>query len=541
MRNGTLFLPFVAVFSAILALATGRAYKEIPAISIICWIFAAIAFIAWVVIDGKNFSQMFKRKGARHGMSQGLSILLAILLAVGVGMVTKRERFNKSLDLTKEGINTLTAESEKLVTQLKQGKQEIKILAFFQDELKKTQFRKLLSMYEMKGASFQVEYIDPQTDPTRAMAENVTVPDTVIFKRGKQEARLTTFTEEKFSNALLRVLKDKDKIVYFTTGHGEPGLENQEATGYSLAKAELESERFVVKTVNLLEAGKVPDDADLLIIAGPRYDLQAAEKTAIEEHLQNAKPLALLVDALVDLPNVKALAEETGVKFNDDLLLLRPDDPRAAAIGQNNAIITELDKFSPITADFVKKGSVALVTPFTRSLEFVNDNKWKLKTTGLAKTSDIVVRVTGVKTAADVKDGVTPDRVQTGHFDVFATATGQVGGDKLASTDPKAGSDVKGDAAAKGSKELRVFLSGTSQLANNAGAQRGENLDLFVNAVNFLLQDEDFLSIRARDVDPSRLELTTASSQFLLLFLAYIYPTLFLGAGAYYWMQRRRA
>lgn len=541
MRNGTHFLPFVAIFSAILALATGRAYKEIPAISVICWIFAAVAFVAWIVIDGKRFGEMFKHKGARHGSSQGLSIIMAILLAIGVGMVTKRDRFNKSIDLTKEGLNTLSPESVKLVEQVKEGKHEIKVVAFFQDELKKGQFRKLLSMYETKGAAFQVEYVDPQTDPTRAMAENVTVPDTVIFKRDKQESRLTTFTEEKFSNALVRILKDEDKVVYFTTGHGEADLSSQDAAGYSLAKAELESERFVVKTVNLLEAGKVPDDADLLIIAGPQYDLQAAEKTAIDAYLGEAGPIALLVDALVDLPNVKALAEDVGVKFNDDLLLLRPDDPRAAALGQNNAIITELDKFSPITADFVRKGAVAFITPFTRSLDFVAENKWKLKPVGLAKTSDIVVRVTGVKTAADVKDGVTPDRVQSGNFDVFASASGQVGGDKLASTDPKADSDVKSDAAASGSKELRVFVSGTSQLANNAGAQRGENIDLFVNAVNFLLQDEDFLSIRAKEADPSRLDVTTASSQFLLLFLAYIYPTLFLGAGTFYWMQRRRA
>ncbi|MES2744092.1 MAG: hypothetical protein V4655_01640, partial [Bdellovibrionota bacterium] len=144
-----------------------------------------------------------------------------------------------------------------------------------------------------------------------------------------------------------------------------------------------------------------------------------------------------------------------------------------------------------------------------------------------------------VRTEADLRGGVQAEQIEQGIFDVFAVASGQVGGDKVASADSKAVSDVPGEA--NKAKELRVFVGGTAQLVTNLGAQRGENLDLFVNAVNYLLQDEDFLSIRAKESDPSRLDLTTSSSQFLLLFLAFIYPLLFFGAGTYTWAQRRRA
>jgi ABC-type uncharacterized transport system involved in gliding motility auxiliary subunit len=542
MRSGLLFLPFLGVFTAVLALATGRAYKEFPLVSIVLWILAALAISVWVVLDGKRLKTLFTRKGSRHRMSQGLSIILAILLAIGAGYLSRRDRFNKSWDVTAEGINTLSPESVKLVEQLKERKEPVKVLAFFQDEMKKNQFRKAISLYELKGAAFEVEYIDPQTDPTRAMAENITTVDTVIFKFGKQEARLTAFSEEKISNALVRIMKDKEKTIYFTKGHGEPELNSEEALGYQAAKAELESERFVVKELNLLESGSIPEDADLLVIAGPKYDLQPSEVTVLEQYLQSARPLMVLVDALTQVPNLNKLMESVGFRFRDDLLIIRPDDPRAKLLGQNNAIVTDFDSFSPVTAEFVKRGGVALMTPNTRSIELVDDNKLQLKPIGLAKSSQIIVRITNVKNQSDLQS-LTEDRIVEGSFDVFGVASGKVGGDKVATNEPSkdAQADVKADTQGAAAKELRVFVGGSAQLASNLGAQRQENVDLFLNAINYLTQDEDFISIRAKDTNRSTLELTTASSQFLLLFLAYVYPTTFLGAGVFYWMRRRRA
>jgi ABC-type uncharacterized transport system involved in gliding motility auxiliary subunit len=542
MRSGLLFLPFLGIFTAVLALATGRAYKEFPLVSIVLWILAALAISVWVVLDGKRLKTMFMRKGSRHRMSQGLSVILAVLLAIGAGYLSRRDRFNKSWDVTTEGINTLSPESIKLVDQLKERKEPVKVLAFFQDEMKKTQFRKALSLYEMQGGSFAVEYIDPQTDPTRAMAENITTVDTVIFKFGKQEARLTAFTEEKMSNALVRVMKEKEKTIYFTKGHGEPDLNSQEALGYAAAKQELESERFVVKDLNLLESTTIPEDADLLVIAGPKYDLQPSELAVLEQYLQSARPLMVLVDALTQVPNLNKLVESVGFRFQNDLLIIRPGDERAKVLGQNNAIVTDFDSFSPVTADFVKRGGVALMTANTRSIEIVNDNKLQLKPIGLAKSSQIIVKINGVKTEADLRS-LTEDRIAEGSFDVFGVSSGKVGGDKVATSEASKDSqaDVKADTQGTAAKELRVFVGGSAQLASNLGAQRQENIDLFLNAINYLTQDEDFISIRPKDGDKSTLDLTTASSQFLLLFLAYVYPTSFLGAGVFYWMRRRRA
>lgn len=541
MRSGILLLPFISVFTLIIGFATGRAYRDLPALSLVFYTIAGLTFLYWIYKDLPRIGTMFKRKGAKHSMSQGLSVLLALLLVVGLGFLSKRDRFNKSVDVTREGANTLSAESIKLVDQLKEKDQLIQVIGFFQSEEKKNEFRKILALYEMRGARFDVEYVDPQTDPTRAMAENITTVDTVLLKKDKQESRLTAFTEEKFTNGLVRVLKEKERTIYFLSGHGEADLGSQEAFGYATTKAELESERFLVKTLNLLESGSIPEDADLIAIAGPKYDLRVEERSLLEAYIQKGKPLLVLVDAMVKVPELNALLSTVGIKLNDDLLVIRPDDPRAKLLGQNNAIITEFDTLSPVTAEFVKRGGVALMTPNSRSLELITENSLKLKPQSLGKTSEIIVRILDVKTEDDLKGGIAPERIANGSFDVFAVASGQVGGDKVASNagSDQTGADVKGDSNGQSSKEVRVFVGGSAKLASNLGVQRGENLDLFMNAVNFLLQDEDFISIRAKDSTKSTLDLTSATSQFLMFGMTWVYPLLFLAAGIFYWLRRR--
>lgn len=542
MRTALLILPFVSVFTLIIGFATGRSYTTAPAVSFAFYAIAGLSFLFWLFKDSARIAGFFQRKGSRHGMSQGLSVVLAILLAIGAGFLSKRERFNKSIDVTREGANTLSPDSVKLVEQLKEKKEPIKVVGFFQNEQRKNEFRKTLALYQMKGANFDVEYVDPQADPTRAIAENITTADTVLFKHQQQEARLTAFSEEKFTNALVRVLKEKEKTVYFLTGHGEADLNSQEAAGYAATKAELESERFVVKQVNLIESGKVPEDADLLIMAGPQYDLRPEEKGILEAYLRKGLPFMVLVDSMVQVPELNGLLATVGIKLNDDLLVIRPDDPRAKLLGQNNAIVTEFDGQSPVTAEFVRQGGVALMTPNSRSLDFITENPLKMKPVGLGKTSEIIFRITNVKTPDDLKGGIAEDRIATGRFDVFAVSIGQVGGDKLATSEgsDKQEADVKG-AAGQSAKELRVFVSGSSKLATNLGVQRGENLDLFMNAVNYLLQDEDFISIRAKDSSKNSLDLTSATSQFLMFGMTWVYPLLFLGGGIFYWMRRRTA
>lgn len=538
MNSKLMILPFMALFSAALATVVGSSFPEYPVASYVFWGLGFLSLVAWLVIDIENLKRSFATKGAKHGMNSGMTVVLGGLVIVGIAFLASRPRFNMQWDVTRDGLNTLSDQSVKIISSLDKD-QVYNIVTFFESDEKKQKFISQLSLYEAKGLRANIEHIDPKADPMRAASEKVTTVDTVILKLGSNNTRITEFSEEKISNALLKVLKSNSKKVYFTTGHGEKSLQAQEAEGFKLIADELVAERYEVSTVNLLENGKVPEDADALVLAGPKYDFHQEEIAMVDAYLLNAKPVLFLVDAMTDLPKLSSLIESYGMKLKNNILILRPDDPRSQLLGQNNSIVTDFDEFSPVTKDFANSGGVTLIVPNARSIETTESNKG-VKSQLIAKTSEIVIAINNVKSAEDLQD-IGPDRILGGPFAVAALATGQVGGDDLAKADS---GEVLNDVAAeptKLAKELRLGVVGSSEFVSNLGVQRGENVDMFLNMMNYLLQDESFISIRPKDITKSTLDVASPGSQFSLLFFSYLYPFMFLVGGVVYWMRRRRA
>src|SRR5439155_11397661 len=98
------------------------------------------------------------------------------------------------------------------------------------------------------------------------------------------------------TNTLMKIVKGEKKTIYFTQGHGEKNLEDKERTGFSNAKGALEKESYVVKTVNLVQEGKVPDDASVLVMAGPTSEPFPNEMELIDAFLNKGGSALILLD-----------------------------------------------------------------------------------------------------------------------------------------------------------------------------------------------------------------------------------------------------
>lgn len=544
MNAGLLVLPFLSLFIAALGVVVNSSLKEVAWLAPAIWLVAGVVAMAWVILDRKHLRAMFLRKGARYGASSGLTVVLGILVALGVGTLSTRARFNKSVDFTKNNINTLSEQTLRVIAANNDKGTEAEIIGFFQDEVQEQMFRDLLRLYEAAGAKFNKSFLNPQTEPTKAMAEGITQGNTAVVRQGSNQVKITTFTEEKLTNALIQASKARSKKVYFTKGHGEAEISSEDADGIKGAVDELASHKVEAGSIMLLESGKVPDDADLVVVSGPKYEFKDEEIKLLEEYLQKGKPLLVMVDAMVPAAALNRLLENYGLKFGEDLLIMRPDDPRAQLLGQNNAIVSDFDAFHVVTKDFARQSAVALIMGSTRSLEIVTTNTAQAKPSIIGKTADVIFGVGQVRSMADLKE-IGEDRVKQGPFGVIGVSQAKVGG-ALAKNEkaesPATTADLKPDSSSDAvTKDLRVAVVGSSQFVTNAGSQHGENIDLFMNLVNFLTQDEDYIAIRPKDPDRTTIDLTSASSQLLLALIAFIYPTSFLGLGVYNWLRRRRA
>ena len=62
---------------------------------------------------------------------------------------------------------------------------------------------------------------------------------------------------------------------------------------------------------------------------------------------------------------------------------------------------------------------------------------------------------------------------------------------------------------------------------------------MFLNTVNWLAQQENLISIRAREPEDRRLTLTASAQSRLFWLSVLLLPAAILGAGVYTWMSRR--
>jgi ABC-type uncharacterized transport system involved in gliding motility auxiliary subunit len=483
------------------------------------WGGALSLILFWIWLDIKGFQRLFAQKGTRYGASSGLVVLLGLSVIVGIASLTSRPRFDKSIDLTKDKRNTLSEQSISTIETVKKRSAEVDILAYFQAEDQKNSFKEQLDLYLGNGLKAKVEYVNPQREPIRAQADKLTNANTVIFKLGNQENRITTFTEEKITNALVSVLKETTKKIAFTKGHGEGQIDGSDPNGFNINVQELKNNKFDVVELNLVELTVIPEDVSTLMISGPKYDFKDGEISLLRNFIERGGAVGLFVDAMVEMPTLFGFLRSYGLSINNDFLILSPNDPRAQLFGQNIAFVSEFDEFNPVTKDFSKSSSVNIVTQNTRSVSDVTENEKSFKVSIVGKVKpEGGIKVKDVKNQNDLKN-IDAGRIERGTFGVIATSMGKAG-----------------------EKEVRLVVVGSSQFANNQGAQTSsENRDLFQNIVNYLAQDDDFITIRPKDPTKSTLDVSTKAAGFNLAFISFLYPFLFLFGGVAYWFQRRRA
>src|SRR5262249_14388793 len=114
-----------------------------------------------------------------------------------------------------------------------------------------------------------------------------------------------------------KVGSGQQKKVYFTQGHGEKDTTSSERDGYNAISTALGRENYTVDKVVLAQTGAVPDDASVVVIAGPKTDFFPNEIDALKKYLAKAGKLLLELDPpekpdTPPLTNLIALAHEWG-------------------------------------------------------------------------------------------------------------------------------------------------------------------------------------------------------------------------------------
>jgi ABC-type uncharacterized transport system involved in gliding motility auxiliary subunit len=96
---------------------------------------------------------------------------------------------------------------------------------------------------------------------------------------------------------------------------------------------------------------------------------------------------------------------------------------------------------------------------------------------------------------------------------------------------PATGSEV--------AKEGRFVVVGSSDWAANYVLRFAANRDFFLNIVSWLSNDEDLISIRPKEPEDRRIQLTRAQMMMVRLVSQFVIPLIVILAGILVWLKRR--
>jgi hypothetical protein len=155
------------------------------------------------------------------------------------------------------------------------------------------------------------------------LSQTQLVPDG--SENGKPEFRrkpIAFYGEMLFTAKLLAVENPKRPKVYFLQGDGEPSLSDSGDQGYLKFAAILGENYIDAEPLNLLGENSVPDDCNLLIIAGPRGTFSDVELQKIDQYLAQGGRIFMLFNyfSLKEPTGLDPIFARWGVNILDDVV-----------------------------------------------------------------------------------------------------------------------------------------------------------------------------------------------------------------------------
>jgi len=478
--------------------------------------FALLAAAALINLDGlrERMTSGEARRASKYGSSALISSLLVVAILGMGGFLANR--YPKRFDWSEQGIHSLSDQTAKVLSALDQ---DVEALALFR-RMEWEPVREQLDRYAYASERFKIiEIADPNEKPDLleryGIAPGQLGQGIVHLTYAGESVNVEQPTEETLTNAIVKLTRTGDKTVYFLEGHGEnpiDGANGAAEEGYQQAAEALRNENYKIEKLLLAAKSDVPEDADVVVIAGATRLMLEEERDALDRYIERGGAVLALVDPRVRTDLVEKLAE-WGVDLGDDIVVDR-----------------ELAVFGRATTPFASQ--YAPNHPITRELR--------------EYTMFHVVR--SVKPAAGAEGRFT-EIVLSGRESwaernleqFFSEGRAEFDGADLSGPVPIA---VAGTVILEGvgdaPQEARLAVFGDADFASNQMLGTYQNRDLFVNTVNWLLGDVEAISVRPNRSRASQFQMSASQKRAIQILALFALPEILAVAGVYIWWTRRQ-
>jgi ABC-type uncharacterized transport system involved in gliding motility auxiliary subunit len=453
-----------------------------------------------------NEYKFWQRRSTKEGI--GAIAKTAIALAI-IGLINwVGISYNQRWDFTENLVHTLSAQSQTIVSNLKQP-----LEVFIFDHNINPKLANLLQNYRDYSDKFQFKLINPEQEIGLAQKFGVQSLGEIYLQYGNKRQKLNTgnaalgetLNETRLTNGIAKIKRDRPNNIYLLQGHGEASLEPIEG-GLGQSIKNLEDKGNHLQSLNLASTGKIPDNADLIMIAGGTRKLLAAEVSSLQQYLKTSGNLLLLLSPNADI-NITPILQNWGIELDQRLIVNGSGAGGVMDFDPAVAIVNNYGKH-PITASF---GNGISLFPEARPLKILA--KAGILSTPLAITSQQTWAESDLRS-----EQITFDQTKDIPGPLYIAIASE----------------------REQPKPSRLVIFGSSTFATNGWFEQQLNGDILLNSISWLVgEDRDPLSIRPKEAANRRINLSSLQA-FVISWLAIrIMPFMALVIAVYLWWKRR--
>lgn len=501
--------PVVGVVGLLAALAGLILYTLVPdqtAIVTICELLALGCFATYLALHFRSIKAYSTRRSTKLGANSLLLTLLVIAVLAIVNFLGARHA--QRWDFSETQTFSLAPQTHNVVRNLKQ---DLTVTVFAQERSPGfNTYRDLLDSYRSASERIKVSFLDPERQPDEARKRGITRLNTAILESGTETVRIMTPSEAELTSAIIRVTRESKKKILFLEGHGEHSLNDRERNGYDGVKEALSKQGYETGPLSLLQESSVPQQASVVVVAGPQRRVTAEEKTRLKDYVARGGRLLLLLDpdTTTDMGDLLAA---WGLSLGPGVLVDLQD---RLAQGDLTTLLVRTFTEHEITQDL----NAAALMPTSQHITFNDAAAKEWEFIPLARTSprswaetDLQGQVVSYSAEKDLQ----------GPLPLAAALT------------PK-------EPPAEGKPNPAVLIVGNSSFATNTYFNFAGNTDLFLHMIGWLAQERDLVSITPKEpaFRPFMPNATQASALFWLQVV--LLPASTLIYGLMVWRRRRR-
>ncbi len=496
-----------------------------------------------LVIVGLLLFMLLFIKAELANLKYYLHVFFYAVMVTGICVVAYlfARQYTWQKDLTKQHLFSLSPQSEKY---LKSLEKEVTISILLPPQASNSGGIRDIQQLYSNMPKIKWVFLDSRKDRGEAMKLGDGVRDGDVFiQTDRQHSKKVTLgelfgqnSESTITNAIIEITRETRPKLYFLTGHGEVAYDqpsrmrqNQENPEPSLAafRQFLTGRGMDTDKLNLAKSGAVPQDASMLVIAGPVSDLLQTESVALDDYLSKGGKVLVCVDVPqaqtpVPLTNLMNVLGKYGISLPEKVIIDLTTDRGFIPL------VSWFNQDQPITKSLKSQMLLSMSRPVEQSPTPAKG----LTMTELIKSSDRSF-------SQDLKTIIASGKPSPPPENEWKEQTiGAAVSKPAPPTMPGMAKQPKDDSA--GGTKLVVY--GTSILIQDELLQSQPiAAHLMLNTVNWLTEQTDKIDVAPRSIEGTPLVLKDSQIRMIFAVCVGLVPGLLFIGGISYSLARRKS